>query len=305
MSSTQTRSFRPADLERAGQMSADEAIRYHYDNDTQFFALWLDPTLSYSSGRWRVPPSTQGAAEDLAGAQRAKIDFHLDAVALPPGGSLIDVGCGWGGVLTAAVERHGAGSALGLTLSADQHDHLRALAVPGVEVALQDVFALDTDRRFDAAVSVGAFEHFARPDMDRAEKVATYHAFFARMHAILQPGARLSLQTIVWDGLSFEEARAWIKKTPQTIFPLANVPFLSEVADGSAEHFRLVYLENDPRDYALTLSAWIRNLRAARERIVGEWGEGKFDFFQRYLRYSRLAFQSGELSLARFVLQRR
>jgi cyclopropane-fatty-acyl-phospholipid synthase len=295
------RRFAPADVEEARAMNAAEAIQYHYDNETAFFALWLDPTLSYSSGRWSDPLGRAPAARDLAEAQRAKIAFHLDAARLPDGGALIDVGCGWGAVLVEAAAR-GAGEAVGLTLSRDQYDHIRAGRAPGVTVVMEDAFAFTPSRRFDGAVSIGAFEHFARPEMDRAEKVATYSAFFERMHGMLADGARFSLQTIVWDAVTFAEAKRWI---PQTVFPQSDIPFIEEVVAGSADTFRLVYLENDPRDYARTLAAWIANLRAHRETILARWGEEKYVFFERYLRNSRIAFTRRKNALARFILERR
>ena len=298
---TQHETFTPADMASVQRMSAQEAIEYHYDNDTAFFALWLDPTLSYSSGRWTTPLVGKPAAADLAAAQTAKIAFHLDAAAVRPGTALIDVGCGWGAVLKAAMDR-GAASALGLTLSQDQCGHILHQSWPAVDVLLQDVFAFDTDRRFDAAISIGAFEHFARPHMDRDEKVATYRAFFERMHAIMTPGARLSLQTIVWDAMTFEDSKRWI---PQTVFPQSDIPFIAEVVESSAGTFRLVYIENDPKDYALTLEAWIANLKAARETVLARWDAAKYDFFEHYLRNSRLAFLRRKNSLARFVLERR
>jgi len=293
--------FAPVDEPAARAMSTDEEIRYHYDNETDFFALWLDGTLSYSAARWRPPPGGGPAPDTLAAAQAAKIAFHLDTVALPPGGALLDIGCGWGAVLKAAVDR-GAGHALGLTLSRDQADHVRARAWPGVEIRLEDVFQFAPGRAFDGAVSIGAFEHFARPEMDRPAKIAAYRDVFGRCHAALAPGARLSLQTIVWDDISFEEAKRWI---PETVFPRSDIPFIEEIVAASQGAFRLVYLENGPRDYALTLPAWIANLRARREEIVARWGREKYDFFERYLRNSRLAFTRRKNSLARFVLERR
>lgn len=293
--------FTPTDPARAREMSAAEAISYHYDNDTRFFSLWLDPTMSYSSGRWH---DALGGNEQptLAAAQEEKIRFHLDAARIPRDGSLVDVGCGWGAVIDRAVRRHGARRAVGLTLSRDQADHIRAHAAPGVDVRLEDVFAWEPGETFDAAISIGAFEHFARPEMSRDEKVAVYRSFFEKLAGMLSPRARFSLQTIVWDDITFDEAK---RSLPETVFPQSDIPFIDEVVAGSAGAFRLVYMENDPAHYAKTLDAWIANLRANRDLILADWGATKFDFFERYLRNSRLAFTRRKNSLARFVLTRR
>lgn len=293
--------FTPTDEARARSMTAAEAISYHYDNDTRFFSLWLDPSMSYSSGRWH---EALGGCEavDLAAAQEEKIRFHLDACRIGPGGALVDVGCGWGAVVDRAVRVHDARRAVGLTLSHDQAAHVRATAAPGVEVLLEDVFAWEPSETFDAGVSVGALEHFARPHMSREEKVATYSEFFERMAGMLNAGARLSLQTIVWDNISFDEAKRWI---PQTVFPQSDLPFVDEVIAGAHRPFRIVYLENDPAHYAKTLDAWIANLRAHRDTVLATWGQTKYDFFEHYLRNSKLAFTRRKTSLARFVLLRR
>lgn len=298
---TAAQTFKPVDTASAKKMSASEAIEYHYDNDTRFFSLWLDPTLSYSSARW-FSPFGDKVADDLEGAQREKLRHHLDAAALPRGGRLIDIGCGWGAVLEGAVTRDPTASALGLTLSRDQHAHITGHALPGVTAKLANVFEFEDDRPFDAAISIGAFEHFARPDMDRAEKIAVYRTFFERLAGLLRKEARFSLQTIVWNAVDFETSKVLL---PETVFPQSDIPFIEEIVAGSHDTFRLAYLENDPRDYALTLSAWIANLKAARQEIVTNWGEDKYVFFEQYLRRSRLAFKGGPNSLARLILIRR
>lgn len=294
--------FRAVDVDNARRMSAAEAIRYHYDNDTRFFSIWLDETLSYSSGRWHVPFREAPVASDLASAQKAKIEFHLDALQLAPGARLLDVGCGWGAVLKAAAAERGVAKAVGLTLSQEQYDHVRAFGERRIEVVLEDFFAYETAESFDAVVSIGAFEHFARPVMTRDQKVGIYRMFFDYCHRLMKPGAFLSLQTIVWDAVSFEDSKKWI---PQTVFPQSDIPFIEEIASGSAGTFRLEYLENRREDYILTLDAWLANLRDAKQTIERDWGAEKYGFFEHYLRNSRLAFARRKNSLSRMVFRRR
>ncbi|MEM0907941.1 MAG: class I SAM-dependent methyltransferase [Pseudomonadota bacterium] len=293
--------FTPVDVSEAQKMSAEQAIQYHYDNDTRFFALWLDPTMSYSCARWRDGFGTE-VATDLHGAQREKIRHHLDAARLPEGGRLIDIGCGWGGLLEAAVTRDPAATAHGLTLSRDQHDHITARGLKGASAELKDVFAFETDVPFDAAISIGAFEHFARPQMDRSQKIAVYRAFFERIAALLNKGGRFSLQTIVWGAVGFDESK---KLLPETVFPQSDIPFIEEIVAASSDTFHLVYLENDPDEYAMTLTAWINNLKSVKATVLTDWDEEKYIFFSNYLRRSRLAFKQRYNSLARFVLVRR
>ncbi len=298
----QEKEFAPIDVADAATLTAHEAIQYHYDNDTAFFSLWLDPGLNYSAARWQAPHGKGPRATSLAEAQSAKVNFHLDALQLPDKARVLDVGCGWGDVLRRAVEERGAARAVGLTLSEDQHAHITASGWPHVEVLLEDFFAFETDETFDGVVSIGAFEHFARPSMGKDEKIAIYRLFFEACHRVLEKGGCLSLQTIVWDDLDFEASKKWI---PQTVFPQSDIPFIDEIAVASAPTFRLEYLENTRDDYIHTLDAWIRNLRAAKETVLARWGEEKYAFFEHYLRNSKLAFQRRKNALARMTFRRR
>lgn len=299
---TQREQFKPVDVTAAQQMTQSDAIQYHYDNDTRFFSLWLDPTLSYSAARWTGPMGAPPHAEDLAAAQLEKIRYHLDAADVKQGTRLLDIGCGWGAVLKAAAER-GADASIGLTLSRDQLDHIQAQSWPGVTALLEDVYDYRADKPFDAAISIGAFEHFAKPDMDRDQKVETYRTFFRQMAEQMTRGARFSLQTIVWGNvIDFADSKRLL---PQTVFPQSDLPFIEEIAAGSSDTFRMVYMESDPDQYQRTLEAWIANLQHHRDTILKEWGAQKYDFFEHYLRRSRLSFKGRRTSLARFVLVRR
>lgn len=294
--------FKPVETHRARTMSAGEAIRYHYDNDTDFFALWLDPSLSYSAARWREPVTGTSLGATLEEAQTAKLDFHLTAARVGQGERLLDIGCGWGGVLRRATAVFGACRALGLTLSEHQFDYIASQCWPNVSVLLEDAFAFESDETFDAAISIGAFEHFAKPGLAPAEKRARYETFFERVACLLEPAARFSLQTIVWDSVD-PASRA--KILPETVFPQSDLPFVDEVTTAAQRPFRLVYMENDPDEYRRTLTAWIDNLRAVQDTVIRRWGAAKYAFFERYLRDSRLGFGRHRVSLARFVFERR
>src|SRR5688572_25683389 len=89
------------------------AIRHHYDLSNDFYALWLDPSMTYSSALW-------SDGDSLASAQRRKLDFHIEGARAPGAARVLDVGCGWGGLLQRAVDDWGVGHAVGLTLSQAQ-----------------------------------------------------------------------------------------------------------------------------------------------------------------------------------------
>ncbi len=134
------------------------------------------------------------------------------------------------------------------------------------------MFAYEARVPFQAVVSIGAFEHFARPQMSRAQKIDIYRIFFERIAAMTTPGARFSLQTIVWNNVDFDKSKELI---PQTVFPQSDIPFIEEIVAASHGTFRLAYLENDPDEYADTLTEWIANLRAVKDEVDQPVGRGE------------------------------
>src|SRR5437660_5758563 len=108
------------------------AIRHHYDVSNEFFALWLDPTMTYSCALWEP-------GDTLERAQIRKLDDVLDGVRARGAARLLDVGCGWGSLLRRATESYGVRRAVGLTLSEHQADWLatRSLA-PDVDVLVRN-----------------------------------------------------------------------------------------------------------------------------------------------------------------------
>ena len=109
-------------------------MQAHYDISNDFYALWLGPTMMYSSGLWS--PANE-AADDLDAAVSRKIDFFARHLVTAPGAALLDVGCGWGGALRRIVGTGSVDHAVGLTLSTAQHDFVRAQPIAGADVRLE------------------------------------------------------------------------------------------------------------------------------------------------------------------------
>jgi hypothetical protein len=103
------------------------AIQHHYDVSDAFYALWLDPTLTYSCALWQDGDD----ADDLAAAQLRKLDYHLACAGAPRARRILDIGCGWGSLLERALMQPHIETATGLTLSATQFAHIRARAMRG------------------------------------------------------------------------------------------------------------------------------------------------------------------------------
>lgn len=271
-----------------------EAIQLHYDVGNDFYALWLDESMTYTAATFAVD------GEPLARAQERKIDDHARAARVAPGSRVLDVGCGWGGALRRLADVHGA-RGVGLTLSAAQVEWCATHPHPDVEVRLESWQDHAPAAPYDAIVSVEAFEAFARPGIPVEDKIAGYRAFFDRCHAWLRPGGWMSLQTIAYGNSGPEDFDPFIASE---IFPEQDLPRLSEIAAAIERRFEIVSLENDRASYALTLRDWRRRLRANQERALAVAGAETARRFDRYLRLSQVMFDTGTCDLYRIALRR-
>jgi cyclopropane-fatty-acyl-phospholipid synthase len=277
------------------------AIQFHYDAGDAFFRLWLGPSMTYTAARFPDDAADAVVPDGLDAAQRDKLRFHLAAVGAAPGARILDIGCGWGTLMRGALSDYGAASATGLTLSADQLRFIEREPDPRLDVRLESYEHFVPAHKFDGIVSVGAFEHFAKPSLGAAEKRAAYRRFFSLCHGWLVPGGRLSLQTIAWGDIEDGEEAA----IPlQQFFPDSNLPHVEEVVGASRRHFELLTFENRRRDYELTLRCWLANLRRRKEEALALVGREQYDFYDRCLQGGTRLFQRRKYYLCRFVFRR-
>lgn len=270
-------------------LTADfESVQAHYDLSNDFFALFLDPTMTYSCARFDNPDAT------LHEAQLAKIDRSLDKCAIKPGQRLLDIGCGWGSVALRAGQRHDA-TVIGLTLSRNQHAHASALAADNrnIEFRLEgwETFAQKVDR----IITIGAFEHFGR---------GKYEAFFARCRELLPQDGVMLLHTITLGkpSKSFGLLR-FVHFMSTKIFPGGDVPTPERVVEHArAGGFEIVGVESLRPHYARTLDCWAANLSTNQPRAVELAGEETYRTYMKYLTSCAAFFRSGECNVHQFKL---
>jgi cyclopropane-fatty-acyl-phospholipid synthase len=276
------------------------AIRSHYDTGNDFFALWLDSTRTYSCALW------DRDEDSLQQAQERKLDFYADAVHARNAGRVLDVGCGWGSLLRRLVERHGVKKAVGLTLSDAQLDYINTWADDHYDVAVQNWADHRPDARYDAVVSLGAFEHFADMGLSRAGRVESYRRFFESCHDWLEPGGRLAVQSIVKGSnvsLSRQEVRDQLFIRDR-IFPESELPLPSEVVEASERLFELLFVRNEPDHYMRTCQAWLDRLGAVTEDATALVGEDVVSDYHRYLAACIHGFAKRHTGLVRIVFER-
>lgn len=280
------------------RVAAQKAIEHHYDVGNAFYALWLDAGMSYSCAMW--PEDQQDTNIDAA--QLRKLDYHLTESRAIEAKRVLDIGCGWGSLVTRLTERNQKlQHAMSLTLSAEQAAHVRALGLPGVDVKRENWLDHQPEEPYDAMISIGAFEHFATPDDTVVEKRAKYRRFFEFVRNHLKRHGRLSLQTISYLNLDRSQASTFMEKE---IFPNADLPTLADIVEAAAGVMEVVHLRNDRLDYARTCEIWAKRLKANREQAVALVGTDTVKRYERYLQLSSLGFFMGKICLLRLTLQR-
>jgi cyclopropane-fatty-acyl-phospholipid synthase len=277
-----------------------QAIQHHYDVGNEFYRLWLDSSLSYSGAMWQP-------GDSLESAQLRKVDYHIAAAQAANAGRVLDIGCGWGTVLRRLVQQAGVREAVGITLSQAQADWIAQQQWPHIEARVENWLDHVPAQPYDAIISIGAFEHFARVEDSDEKRIEGYRAFFRKSRSWLRRDGRMSLQTFAYGNLrSREEAHrsAGTRFLASEIFPETDPPRLSDIAVAIDGAFEIELLRNDRKDYARTCMAWLKRLRAARSQAVDLVGADVVSRYERYLQLSTLGFETGNLLLLRITLRR-
>lgn len=269
-------------------------ISEHYDLSNEFYSLWLDDSLTYSSAFFTEED------QPLAKAQENKYDRLCRKLELQPGQKVLEIGCGWGGFSLHAARHYGV-QITAITISRAQFEKARQRVN---EAGMADrITVLLTDYRqvqgaFDAIVSIEMLEAVGHDFLK---------SYFSQCHRLLKKEGRLGLQVIVCPDSRYETMRRsvdWIKKH---IFPGGQLPSIKALVDSvnATGDLYLQHLENFGFHYARTLHLWRTRFNDHR-RAVTELGFD--DAFQRkwnyYLAYCEAAFASRNINVAQLVLAR-
>lgn len=313
---------RPPSATRGSVENARENISAHYDLSNRFFAVFLDETLTYSAalfdtlperagrlGERRTATSSSGDApeedtipgsptwDDLAPAQRAKIDALLDSAGVVAGSRVLEIGTGWGELCLRAAAR--GATVRSVTLSSEQRDlALRRAEEAGfgdrIEVELRDY--RDVEGEYDAVVSV---------EMIEAVGLEYLGEYFRVIDGVLAPGGRVAIQAILMDDERVRTTRnnyTWMHKY---VFPGGRIPSIGAMERAlEGTSLRMRERRRFGLHYAETLRLWEERF-TEREDEVRELGFD--DVFLRmwrfYLQYSEAGFRSGYLDVAHLELE--
>ena len=292
---------RPVQLDRqpagmGGEVHSRErdrlAISYHYDLPPEFFALWLDQNMQYSSAYF-----TNGEAADLDTAQRQKLDYICRKLCLCRDESLLDIGCGWGGLVIHAAAHYGP-QVVGITLSVPQAEwarrRIRDLGLNDrCRVEVCDYRDLEVERPFDKIVSVGMFEHVGE---------AKLQEYFTRAWDLLRPGGAFLNSGIAASSNQRRNEPSFIDRY---VFPDGELVPL-HISLGAAERsgFEVRDVESVREHYALTLHHWVQRLETHAGQARRITGETTYRIWRLYMAASEHRFRSGQLNVYDMLLAR-
>jgi cyclopropane-fatty-acyl-phospholipid synthase len=281
-------------LRRNTRRGAQRNIVAHYDLGNEFFASFLDETLSYSSALFERP---EASLEEASGAKYERICRKLE---LRPEDHVLEIGTGWGGFCLHAAGRHGC-RVTSTTISPAQRalscERVAAAGLAGrVEILERDY--RDLEGRFDKLVSIEMVEavgHDHLPD------------YFRACAERLRPAGRAAIQAIVIRDQAYERARRTVDFIKRYVFPGGCLPSVGALVDAAARasDLRLVHLEELTPHYGETLRRWRARFRGNLERIRAlGFGEPFLRLWEFYLAYCEAGFEERHIGVVQLVFER-
>ncbi|MEO6012486.1 MAG: cyclopropane-fatty-acyl-phospholipid synthase family protein, partial [Devosia sp.] len=274
-------------LSRANTVDGSkENISEHYDLGNEFYAEWLDPSMTYSSAVF------SSGGQSLEDAQYEKYRKVAEMAGVKPGDTILEIGCGWGG-FAETVAKHFAATVYGITLSKEQ------LAFAQQRIARQGLDNLATFHFEDYRHTKGAFDHIGSIEMIEAVGEENWPSYFQTVHDRLKPGGTAAIQAITIDEADFEGYRSTPDFIQRYIFPGGMLLTKKAMDDqGKRVGLMLENVETFRLSYAKTLRLW-------RERFLERWHTIKqlgFDEqFRRkwiyYLAYCEAGFEEGSIDV--------
>jgi cyclopropane-fatty-acyl-phospholipid synthase len=259
------------------------AVRHHYDVSNEFYRLVLGSSMVYSCAYYVDPSDT------LEEAQERKLDVICRKLDLQPDERFLDIGCGWGSLVLHAAQHYGV-RATGVTLSEPQAELARERAAElglsdRVEIRVADYRELD-GRVFDKIASVGMYEHVGHAQLGD---------YVRRTRELLKPGGMMLNHGIARLRADPPNPRSFIARY---IFPDGELQPLDDLVGAlQRDGMEVRDVESLREHYALTLRAWLANLRGARARAVELVGPERVRTWDLYMAGSARAFATGEISV--------
>src|SRR6266571_2342855 len=267
-----------------------QAVTYHYNRSNEFYALWLDQRMVYSCAYFATPD------DDLDTAQERKLDYICRKLRLRPGERLLDIGCGWGGLVIYAAQHYRV-EAYGITLSQPQAELAqKRISEAGLaehcHVEVRDYRDMNEANSFDKIVSVGMFEHVGE---------ALLPTYFKQAWHLLRPGGVFLNHGIASNTSLQAQWRA--NFTNRYVFPDGELlPISSTLRAAEASGFEVRDVESLREHYTLTLRHWVRRLEAHTDEARKLTNEVTYRIWRLYMAGSAYSFQTNRNNLYQTLL---
>ncbi|MFW6051954.1 MAG: SAM-dependent methyltransferase [Myxococcota bacterium] len=258
--------------------STQRDIEVSYDVSNEFFRLWLDEGMHYTSASYLTGDET------LEQAQVQKCRILYDYAEVTPDSLVLDIGCGWGSNLEYLASR-GVKRAHGITLSTAQCEWIRERKLPGVEAIVCDYKDFEPEGKYDAVQSIEMIDHLCSPEQSRkGMAVDLYREYFRKVAEWVKPGACFGFQAILRNRVP--RSRKDLEDlafTADVIFPGGLNPRLEELVAAVNPYWEILELRTQRESYGRTTAEWLRRMRLHEGHIRERWGDQLFEDYDRYL----------------------
>ncbi|MCB9709453.1 MAG: class I SAM-dependent methyltransferase [Myxococcales bacterium] len=258
--------------------STQQEIEVGYDISNEFFRLWLDEQMHYTSASYLT------GEETLEQAQLQKCKILYDYAEMSPDKLVLDIGCGWGANLEYHVMR-GTKRAHGITLSTAQIEEIEGRKLPGVSAILCDYKDYAPTEKYDALQSIEMIDHLCSPEQaSEGLAVDLYRAYFRKCAQWVKPGAHFGFQAILRNRVP--RSRKDLEDlafTADVIFPGGLNPRLEELICAVSPYWEVVEMRTQRESYGRTTGEWLKRMQAHEATIRERWGDKVYDDYDRYL----------------------
>jgi len=272
---------------------AEIDLSYSVSND--FFELWLDKNMHYTSGAYDRPGMT------LEEAQENKARVLYDFAELDETKTVLDIGCGWGSAIE-CISRFGIKEGHGITLSTEQWQYCEDRKIPNAKFWLQDYALYEPTTKYDGLVSIEMIDHLCSPAQAREGKaVKLYRDYFNKLAEWVEPGACFGFQAILRNRVPrTRKDLEDLAFTADVIFPGGLNPRIEELVVAVSPRWEIEQLVMRRMDYRHTTAEWYRRLQLNEDLIRSKWGDQVYDDYDRYLATCVRAFDkhwSGDVQM--------
>lgn len=258
--------------------STQSEIEVAYDISNEFFRLWLDDRMHYTSA------SYLSGTESLEEAQQQKCKILYDYAEMNADKLVLDIGCGWGANIEYLASR-GVKRIHGITLSTAQHEEIMSRQLPGVTTMVKDYQHYAPAEAYDALQFIEMIDHLCSPAQShKGQAVDLYRAYFQKCRSWVKPGACFGFQAILRNRVprnrkDLEDLRF----TADVIFPGGLNPRLEELVAAVNPYWEILELRTQRTSYGKTTAEWLARLQQHEAEIRKRFGNKVYDDYERYL----------------------